>query len=430
MNTFRKAYRFIVAPVVKLVAALFLAFGISAQAGNAPAAADDWPQWGGPHRDFKSDVKGLPPEWPEGGPRRVWSRPLGDGYSSIAAEGGNLFTMYRRDKQEVVIALDAASGKTLWEYGYDAPFSSEYILEQGPGPRATPLVTADFVFASGATGILTCLDKKTGKKIWSHDLIKEFNGTVRVRGYSCSPLAWKNTVIMMVGGKGNAIMAFNQKDGAVVWKKHDFANSPSSPLLINVDGQPQLVAFMFNEVVGINPDDGELLWSHPHTTDYGLNISTPVWGEGNLLFFTSAYGGGSRVIKLTRQNKQTKVEELWFHRRMRVHFSNCVRIGDTIYGSTGDFGPSPFAAVNVRTGDLLWRDRNIAKASFIYADGRFIIVDEDGNLALASPASGGLKIHSKVPLLASNAWTAPTIAGNKLYVRDRKDILALELKGS
>src|SRR5689334_24007274 len=224
----------------------------------ALAQSNDWAQWGGPHRDFKSEAKGLAASWPASGPRRLWQRELGEGYSAIAAEHGVLFTMYRKAENEVVIALDAATGKTIWEYSYAAPFSPEYDMTNGPGPHATPLVNGNFVFTSGATGKLHCLDKKTGKVLWSHDLINEFHGTVRVNGYSCSPIAYKDKIVMLVGGQASALVAFNQKDGSVAWKKHDFKNSTSSPIVINVAGQDQLVAFMYGEVVGVDPNNGDL----------------------------------------------------------------------------------------------------------------------------------------------------------------------------
>lgn len=257
--------------------------------------------------------------------------------------------------------------------------------------------------------------------------MREFRGTVRVRGYSSSPIAWRDTVILQVGGTGSALMAFDQKDGAVRWKRHDFENSPSSPLLVRVDGQDQLVAFLAGEIVGVDPDNGDLLWQHPHQTDYGLNISMPVWGEDNLLFCTSAYGGGSRVLKLTREGGKTSVAEQWFHRLMRIHFGNAIRVGDNVYGSSGDSGPTPFTALNVRTGKLLWRDRSFARASILYADGRFVILDEDGNLALATTTATGVEVHARAAVLESNAWTVPTLVGTTLYARDRKRIIALDL---
>lgn len=391
------------------------------------ALAQDWTQWGGPQRNFKSETKGLATTWPATGPRRLWQRELGEGYSAIAVERGTLFTMYRKGENEIVIALDAATGKTLWEFSYAASFSPEYDMTNGPGPHATPLVSGNFVFTSGATGKLHCLDKRTGKLLWSHDLLKEFHGSLRVNGYSCSPIAYKDKVVMMVGGPSSAIIAFSLKDGAVAWKKHDFKNSTSSPIVINVDGQDQLVAFMFGEIVGVDPNNGNLLWSHPHPVEYGLNTSTPVWGPDNLLFMSSGYDGGSRVVKLTRAQDKTTVEELWANRLMRVHFTNAVRVGDLIYGSSGDFGPAPFTAINVKTGNIAWRHRSFPRATFLFADGRFIILDEDGHLLLATATAEGLTVTSKVELLSEQSWTVPSLSGTRLYVRDRKNIMALEL---
>ena len=416
--------------VILIVAAagLFLPAGVSFSQSLEAKQTTDWTQWGGPHRNFKADVTGLAATWPATGPKRLWTRELGDGYSAIAAEGGKLYTMYRSGEQDVVVAMDAATGKTVWEYRYAAPFNWKYELEQGPGPRAMPLVVGNEVFTAGATGKFHCLNKLNGKVIWSHDLVEEFQGTVKPRGYSSSPIAYKDTVIMMVGGAGHAIVAFNQKDGKVVWKKQDFENSYSSPLLIKVDGQDQLVAFMYGEIVGVDPNNGELLWSNPHPTESGVNVTMPVWGEDNLLFCSSGYDGGSRVLKLTRNGNKTVVEQVWVSKLMRVHFGNAIRIGDYVYAASGGFGPAPFTAVDVKTGQVVWRNRTLARASAVLADGRFILLDEDGNLALATPTTEGLTIHSKVALLDTYAWTVPTLAGTTLYVRDRKNIMALDLK--
>ena len=391
------------------------------------AQSSDWPQWGGPHRNFTAETKGLATTWPATGPRRLWQRELGEGYSAIAVERGMLFTMYRKGDNDIAIALDAATGKTIWEYSYAAPFSPEYDMSNGPGPHATPLVSGDRVFTSGATGQLHCLDKKTGKPLWSHDLLAEFHGTLRVNGYSCSPIAYKDEIVLMVGGPASSLVAFNRKDGSVVWKKHDFKNSTSSPIIINVNGQDQLVAFMYAEIVGVDPNNGNLLWSQPHPVDFGLNTSTPIWGPDNLLFMSSAYSGGSRVIKLSRAGDKTTVEELWANRLMRIHFTNAIRIGDVIYGSSGDFGAAPFTAINVKTGNVLWRNRSFPRASFVFADGRFIILDEDGHLLLATATPEGLTVSSKVEVLGHVSWTAPSLSGTQLYLRDRKNILALEL---
>ncbi|HEU0007059.1 MAG TPA: PQQ-binding-like beta-propeller repeat protein, partial [Terriglobia bacterium] len=188
-----------------------------------------WPQFGGPLRNFNSPSKGLANTWPAEGPHKVWSRPLGEGYSGIAVDAGKLYTMYRvsaaqagsKFDREVIVALDAQTGKTLWEDQYDAPFEPGMKMENGPGPHVTPLLVGNQVYTVGITGKFYCKDKSTGKTLWYHDLMKEYQAPRRDRGYSCSPVAYKQTVILPVGGPGQAVMAFNQKDGTVAWKKHD-----------------------------------------------------------------------------------------------------------------------------------------------------------------------------------------------------------------
>jgi len=196
---------------------------------------------------------------------------------------------------------------------------------------------------------------------------------------------------------------------------------------VNVDGQDQLIAFLGKVVAGIDPNNGNLLWSHPHVTEWGLNISNPVWGNDNLLFISSAYSGGSRVLKLTQKDGKTTAEELWFHRRMRLHHGTAIRIGDYVYGSSGDFGPAFLAAVNVKTGEIAFQDRSFPKSNLLLAEGKLIILDEDGNLALATATPTELKVISKVSVMKNLAWTAPTLVGTKLYLRDRHTIMALDL---
>ena len=407
---------------VTLLTSLFILCGTCLET----RAQSDWSQWGGPSRNFTSNSKGLAATWPAAGPRRLWSRPLGAGHSAIVASGNTLYTMYSEGEQESVIALSADTGKTIWEHKY-ASSHEGLDYEYGAGPHSTPLLVGDLLFTIGSRGQLFALDKKTGKVAWSHDLWKDFGGTKMGRGYSCSPLAYKNTVILTLGGPGQTLVAFNQKDGSVAWKNQTLELSPSSPIIINVNGQDQLIAFLGKVVAGIDPNNGNLLWSHPHVTEWGLNISMPVWGNDNLLFISSAYSGGSRVLRLNQKDGKTTAEELWFHRRMRVHHGTIVRIGDYIYGSSGDFGPAFFAAVNVKTGEMAYQDRSFPKTNFVLADGKFIILDEDGNLALATATPTELKVISKASVLKNLAWTAPTLVGTKLYLRDRRTIAALDL---
>jgi hypothetical protein len=198
-------------------------------------------------------------------------------------------------------------------------------------------------------------------------------------------------------------------------------------VLVDVDGQKQLVVWCQQELAAINPDTGRVLWRHPHKTQLGLNISTPLWGPGNRLFASSAYGGGSRMIQVTRTNDRTTTKELWFNNRMHIHFGGALRMGNLIIGTSGDFGPAFMVAVKADTGEEVWRDRTFARAQMVDAGGTLVIVDEHGEIALASIADDKLLVHARKAMLAPNAWTPPTIVGSMMYVRDRKDILALDL---
>jgi len=199
-------------------------------------------------------------------------------------------------------------------------------------------------------------------------------------------------------------------------------------MLIEVDGQPQLVAFAGDRVAGIDPASGRVYWHAPHKTDWGLNISTPVWSPADhLLLVSSAYNTGSRAIELRQAGGKTTVGAKWFSNRMRVHIGTVIRLGDYAYGASGDFGPSFLSAVDMRSGKIVWQDRSFSRAQLLYADGKAILLDEDGNLGLVALSPAGLKVLARASILQNLAWTPPTLAGTTLYVRDRKTIAAFNL---
>jgi len=401
-------------------AALLLIF-----AWGVAQAQTSWTQWGGPNRNFHVDATGIADRWPAGGPRVLWKRTLGEGYSSILVENGVIYTMYGRPNEEVVLAASADTGKTLWERANAVRFQND-ARDRGNGPHATPLLVGDRLFTVGVTGRFECLDKKTSKLLWSHSLWDEQRGERLIYGYASSPLAYRDLVLLPVGGSGRAMAAFRQSDGSVVWQKNDAGNAYSSPLLINVDGLDQVVQLMKASVFAVNPLNGDLQWYAPHQTSYGLNVVTPLWGPGNLLFVTAGYGAGSRVLEVKRSGNSVKATELWYSNRAGIHHGNAIRIGDTLYFSSGN-GPAPFTAVDIRSGNVLWQDRAFPKVTMVYADAKLIVVDEDGNLALAQVSPQGLRTLAKAPLLHNNAWTPPTLVGTKLYVRDRQSMAAVEL---
>jgi outer membrane protein assembly factor BamB len=396
----------------------------------SPAAPDTaWPQWGGPRRNFMVETTGLASSWPQGGPRRLWQRRLGDGHSAIAVDGGKLYTMYRSQLTEKVVAIDAAKGTTVWEYSYEAP-TGGLDFSEGAGPHATPLIVGNLLFAMSSRVQLFAIDKNTGTLAWSHDLRKEFQAPQDDRGYSSSPIAYRGTVIVPAGGPGASVVAFDQKTGRLAWKGGSFAVAAASPILIKVDGQDQLVVSGADAIAGVSPVDGTVLWTHGNKTDWGLNISTPVWGDDNLLFVSAAYNNGARALKLSQAAGKTSVKEVWFQNRMRTHIGTVIRLGDFAVGSSGDFGPCPTVAVDMKTGQILWQNRQFARSTFLYADSKLVIMDEDGTLGLATATRSGMTVLTRASILTNRAWTVPTLVGTKLYVRDRRDMVALELGGS
>jgi outer membrane protein assembly factor BamB len=414
---------------------LALIVGTFATVSAAPQqSAIDWRQWGGPDRNFTVASKGLAASWPSSGPRKLWSRPLGEGHSSITVDGSRLYTMCRpgasggrRSQEEVVAALDASTGSTVWEHRSPSP-TGGLDLTEGAGPHSTPLVTADRVFATGSRMELVALNKVDGRLVWSHDLVREFGARQPDRGYACSPLLHGDLIVVSMGGRDQSVAAFNQRTGALAWKSGNLELSPASLIEANVDGQSQLVYFGGDAIGGFDPATGQMLWTHPHKTDWGLNISTPVWFPADhLLFMSSAYGTGSRVLELHQAGGKTTVAEKWFNPRMRIHIGTAIRVGNLIVGSSGDFGPAFLTAVDITSGRIAWQDRTFARAQLLYADGKLVILDEDGTLGLVTVTPSGLHVLAKASVLQNRAWTPPTLVGTKLFVRDRKSIASYEL---
>ena len=259
-------------------------------------------------------------------------------------------------------------------------------------------------------------------------MINEYGAPEGDRGYAASPLLYRDLLIVSVGGPGQTLAAFNASTGALVWKSGHSQPSPASPILIDVDGQTQVAYLGGNEVAGFDPATGRVLWRHPHQTSAALNISTPLWSpEVRLLFVSAGYGTGSRMFELRRSGSTTTVAERWSNNRIRFHFGNAVRSGAFVLGSSGDFGPMFLSAVDLRTGAIAWQDRSFGRAQLLVADGKVLILDEEGHLGLGVVSPKGLQVLARAAILGPMAWTPPTLVGTRLFVRDRKTIAAYEL---
>jgi outer membrane protein assembly factor BamB len=402
----------------------------------APRAGDEWRQWGGPTQDWRAPARGLSSSWPEGGPEKLWSRELGEGFSAILFADGRLYTMFRTGDAsapaplegggESVICLDAETGQTVWEHRYGHP---PYEGQQGygTGPRSTPLIAGEAVFTVGVTGRMHALKTKDGAVLWSQDLWGDrFGGNRLEHGYSSSPAAYGGSVIVPVGGDNAGLVAFDQRTGAVVWQALSFRNSYSSPRIARIAGEEQLVVFMAEELIGVDPATGALRWRYPHGNQWLHNITMPLVVDGETIFLSSPQVG-ARGLRLSRDGEGFLLEELWLTRRIQLYHASAVRSGDWVYGSSGVTSPTFMTAVNIRTGEIGWRRRGFGKANTVDADGKLVILDEDGVLYLATATPEELVVHARTQLLGRMAWTVPTIVGKTLYARDRRQILAVNL---
>lgn len=410
-------------------------------------ALGQWSQWGGPNRNFRVKTKGLAEEWPKDGPNRLWHKELGVGYSGIVVDNGVLYTMYRKTMttpEEFTVALDAKTGKQVWQHENPAPLVEKPDERWGgQGPNSTPLIVGDRLFAVGSRSVLHCFDKKTGKVLWKHDLVSEFNAPLgRNCGYCCSPIAYKDMVILAIDqqrpeeeseefrvpkvetlGKmeGQTLAAFKQATGEMIWKGLDFRIGFSSPILIRFAGGDQLVFSTRRGLIGVDPNNGYLMWHHPVIA----REMTPVWNEKRSLLFYTSHSGSTLglAVKLTEKDGQTVPEEQWINRKIKIGIPTPVRVGDFIFGATDRL----LMCVNMKTGKRVWARRGYPEASCVYGDGKLITLDQNGRLTLATVTPEKLNVHSQCTITEKYSLTAPTLAGKTLYVRDRKHIMALDV---
>ncbi|UCE60529.1 MAG: PQQ-binding-like beta-propeller repeat protein [Phycisphaerales bacterium] len=412
-------------------------------AGPITDARAQWPQWGGPNRNFTVETKGLAKSWPEDGPRRIWHRELGDGYSAIVVDDGMLYTMYRKkytDEEEFTVALDAKTGKTVWQHKIPAPLP-EHVEDYGYGPYSTPLMVGDCLWTISTKAVVRCYDKKSGEVLWRNDLVSEFGAApLRGPGYASSPLAYKDTIILLGWRKPGrdyigitdadlqlpappTIAALDQRTGRVSWKNLDFDPGPASPVLINFAGKDQLVVCVEQGFIGVDPENGELLWHHKVEQD-SVNV-TPIFNGKDLIFWSN--GGqratGGRALRLFEKNGKTAVEEVWSSPKIRFAMPTPVLVGDYVYGSSARI----LMGVNIKTGKRTWAKRGFDDVACVYADGKFIFLDENGHLGLATVTPEELTVHSTHKVTERYSFTVPTLVDTTLYVRDRRHIMALDL---
>ena len=398
--------------------ALILASFVAA----TPAQQTDWFQWRGPNRDGHSAETGLLQQWPSSGPPQLWrTSGAGQGYSSFSASHGRLYTLGARGNVEYAIAFDAATGKRLWE----TPNGQRFRNEQGDGPRGTPTVDGDRIYAFGGSGELAALDAASGRKLWSINVVQQFGGNTPYWGYSESPLIVGDRIILNAGGRRASIVAISKADGRTLWQNHNDDAGYSSPMLLRTGSLQQVVFFTGQRALAVDPRDGRLLWSYNRASNNTANIATPVV-RGNRVFFSSDYGTGGALLDVKAAGNIASAQEVYFTREMRNHHASSVLVGDHIYG----FSSSILTALRWDTGEMAWRHRSVGKGSLIYADQRLYLYSEGGvvGLADASPAAYQERGRFQIPTSGSPTWSHPIITSGRLIIRDQDAVFAFDVK--
>ncbi len=386
--------------------------------------ATEWPGWGGAGADFRAPVHGITDTWEPDGPIQLWSRSLGAGYSGIVVSGHVLYTMYRDGGDDVVIAMRADDGSTIWEHRYDGPTRPDNVTQFGEGPNATPFLAGGRLFTLGYAGKLHALDAGSGEVLWVVDLIEELGGDVLEFGYSASPMVFDDKLVVLVGGDRQAVIALDPTDGSAIWSSAPGSVSYATPTMIDVEGHRQLVYFSVDEVIGLDLDSGRRLWSHPCANQYSNHAAGMTWRDGNILWVSTQLDGGTRALRLAREGEEVAVEELWFNGKISVHFWNSLHQDSHVYASIGS---GILAGIDAATGEIVWREPGFKQANFIDLGDRALVLDADGMLSLARLSPNGIDLLAQARIVDGTTWTAPTVVGTRMYLRDRESIRAVEL---
>jgi outer membrane protein assembly factor BamB len=400
----------------KTLGAIALLFLCTAVVGQTTG---EWPQWRGANRDGISKETGLLKQWPEGGPPLVWKASgAGRGYSSFSISKGRLYTMGLRGDREFIIAFDIANGKEVWATTHGGAFRND----RGDGPRGTPTLDGERLYALGGNGDLSSLDLRTGKVVWTMNVLSKFGGSNIKWGISESPLVIGDKVLVNAGGPGASIVALKKTDGALIWKSQSDEAGYSSAIPVEVGGTTQVIFFTGSRAVGLDLRDGRLLWEYSRPSNNVANVATPV-ARGNRVFISSDYGTGGGVVEIKADGK---AQEVYFNKDMRNHHATSILIGDHLYG----FSSAILTAMRFDTGEVAWRDRSVGKGSLTYADGHLYAFSENGIVGLveANPTAYNEKGRFKIQQGSLPTWTHPVVAGGRLYLRDQDTIYAFDVK--
>jgi outer membrane protein assembly factor BamB len=393
------------------------------------AQSSGWGQFLGPDRDGISDGTDLLAKWPAQGLDIAWRVDGGVGMSAVAVADGRAITMWNSARGQVVTALSVKDGSVLWT----APVAANYENSMGNGPRATPTIAGQQVFAYTGEGILVSLDVSTGKKQWSKSVVREMAGRPAEYGMSCSPLVVDDIVIVTAGGQGKAVVALDRKSGEVLWTAVDGLPGYSSPALLNLCGELQVVAFTARGVTGLRPSDGNELWSYPFKTPYDCNTATPI-EVGGKVFISSGENHGCVMLDVTKQAAVYNVDEAWVSvdvkSVMRNEWQTSILLNGYLYGfdNVGSAGPvTHLTCIEAATGKVAWTKTRFGKGNLVAADGKLWITTMKGEIVLVEATPAGYSELGRQQMFGKTRQNV-SIANGFAFIRDDSQVISIKIK--
>ena len=404
--------------------------------GLAAASDDNWPQWRGPARDGRPAVKDIQRDWSKG-LKKLWQvddlckGKNAECWSGLAIQDGRLVIPGREENRDTVRCLDALTGKELWNKYYDAPAPPSGV-QYGNGARATPAIADARVFTFGCMGDLVCWDLQTGKIFWAKNM-EQLGGRRPRWGYASSPFLYKDKVIVQ-GGEKVMVVAFNVHSGEVAWKLSGGGAGYAAPMLVEVAGKPQLIAFTGAGLVAVNPDDGTPLWTYPFETAFEMSCTTPVAIGERLLVSSSNYGdkGGTALLQLSPNGPK----KLWANRVLGAAHNDPVVIDGLIYAFTGfSLNNRELQCMDLATGAKKWSTAEAGgPGNVVEVDGLLLCLGNAGKLVLAKPSAKSFekitefKAIDGAPAKGQPVWTAPILVGNRIYIRRVNQLICYAIK--
>lgn len=391
--------------------------------------AADWLQWRGPGREDHSPDSGLLKQWPKEGPKRLWLfENAGLGYGGYSVAGERLFTVGLRGEEEFLIAVDTRTGAELWSSKIGAKYSNGW----GDGPRMTPTVDGDRVYALGGRGLLVCASVADGKIRWQKSMVEDLGGVLQDWGYTESPLVVGDRIVCTPGGPKGTMAGLNKLTGDVVWRTTDLTDNAqyASPIPMPVGGQTQVVQLVGKKVFAVDPATGKVPWVAEFPGKVAV-IPTPITHDG-IVYVSSGYGVGCKAV---RPGASGTPETVYENKVMKNHHGGVVRVGEYLYGYNDGSG---WVCQDFKTGKEVWASKNFGKGAVHFADGMLYCLDEkSGEVALVEAVPTGWSEKSRFKLSPQSElrnpqggiWPHPVVVNGHLYLRDQQYLFCFDVKG-